>query len=65
MEDPNTKQRAAVLVTISQSGSVCVTAHSNIQDAIAEGRNWQERMGDNPNWIAASCEGESRETDAP
>lgn len=43
---------AAILVTVSKTGQVTVTAHLNMQDAVAAGKAWQNMNDDNPNWIA-------------
>jgi hypothetical protein len=44
--------KPAILVTVSKSGQVTITAHSNIKDAVREGKAWQKMNEDNPNWIA-------------
>jgi len=50
------EQKPAVLVTVSRTGQVTVTAHRNITEACQQGNLWQTNNDDNPNWIATETE---------
>lgn len=50
------ESKPAILVTLSDSGQVTVTAHRTLEEASKVGQAWQAANDDNPCWMGREIE---------